>query len=125
MNIKDSREYLANERTFMAWTRTGIAIMAFGFVVAKFSLFIRQLGLITQTNNITFIHKGYSSFIGLVILSIGAIIIPLAYFRYKQVNNQITNGNFSENHFLPAALTIMTVLVSLSLIVYLIFTLLQ
>jgi putative membrane protein len=122
MNNKDSREYLANERTFMAWIRTGIAIMAFGFVVAKFSLFIRQLGLITQTNNLTFIHKGYSSFVGLIILCIGAMIIPVAYYRYKQVNAQITYGNFSENYFLPTALTLMIAIVSLSLIVYLIAT---
>ena len=33
------REHLANERTFLAWVRTSIAIIAFGFVIEKFSLF--------------------------------------------------------------------------------------
>ena len=33
-------DHLANERTFLAWIRTSIGIMAFGFVVVKFSLFL-------------------------------------------------------------------------------------
>ncbi len=118
MSNKDPREYLANERTFMAWIRTGIAIMAFGFVVAKFSLFIRQFGLIMHSDNLTIIHKGYSSYIGLAILVIGSLIIPVAYYRYKQVNNQISSGSFSESYFLPILLTILISLVSVSLIVY-------
>jgi inner membrane protein YidH len=31
----DARDYLAEERTFLAWIRTGVAVMAFGFVVAR------------------------------------------------------------------------------------------
>ncbi len=38
------RVHMANERTFLAWVRTSIAIMAFGFVVEKFSLFVKQMG---------------------------------------------------------------------------------
>lgn len=123
MSVKDSREFLANERTFMAWIRTGIAIMAFGFVVAKFSLFIRQLGFITHHQPGSIIHKGYSSIIGLVILMVGALIVPISFYRYKQVNKQLNEGTYSENHALPGTLTLMIVLVSLTLIVYLIFTL--
>jgi putative membrane protein len=37
---------MANERTFLAWIRTSIGIMAFGFVVEKFALFIKQMSLI-------------------------------------------------------------------------------
>lgn len=122
MNGKDSREFLANERTFMAWVRTGIAIMAFGFVVAKFSLFIRQFALVMHSDKLALIHKGYSSYIGLAILIIGSLIIPIAYYRYKQVNNQINSRNFSESYFLPVLLTVLISLVSFSLIVYLIVT---
>ena len=39
----DRRDHMANERTFLAWVRTSIAIMAFGFVVEKFALFIREI----------------------------------------------------------------------------------
>ncbi len=39
----DPRVYFAAERTLLAWIRTGITIMAFGFVVARFGLFLRLL----------------------------------------------------------------------------------
>jgi putative membrane protein len=40
---KKATEYLANERTYLAWIRTSISIMSLGFVVAKFSVWMREL----------------------------------------------------------------------------------
>ena len=37
--IRDYSDHAANERTFLAWLRTGIAVIAFGFVIEKFNLF--------------------------------------------------------------------------------------
>lgn len=37
---KHTTEYLANERTFLAWVRTSIAVLSLGFVIAKFSVWI-------------------------------------------------------------------------------------
>jgi putative membrane protein len=39
------REHQANERTFLAWLRTSIALIGFGFAIARFGLFLRQLEL--------------------------------------------------------------------------------
>jgi putative membrane protein len=116
---RDSREYLANERTFLAWVRTGIGIMAFGFVVVKFSLFVRQLTLLTgKVADLP--NKGYSSVIGIVILILGAFIIPLAYFRYRQVNSQLDEGKYTNSKTLPLLLTVLLMLVSFALIIYMI-----
>ncbi|HET9869812.1 MAG TPA: DUF202 domain-containing protein, partial [bacterium] len=41
----DPRIYWAKERTFLAWLRTGLALMGFGFVVARFGLFLRMVRL--------------------------------------------------------------------------------
>jgi hypothetical protein len=42
-NIDRQREHQANERTFLAWLRTSIALIGFGFAIARFGLFLRQL----------------------------------------------------------------------------------
>ena len=46
IRVQNRRVHMANERTFLAWIRTAIGIMAFGFVVEKFSLFLKYLALI-------------------------------------------------------------------------------
>lgn len=42
--VQNRRVHMANERTFLAWIRTSIGIMAFGFVMEKFALFVKQIG---------------------------------------------------------------------------------
>ncbi len=64
-NKQNAREHLANERTLLAWIRTSIGIMAFGFVVVKFSLFIKQISLLLGKNS-TIPQHGYSSLIGIL-----------------------------------------------------------
>ena len=39
----DPRVHFAAERTFLAWIRTGLALMGFGFVVARFGLFLKEV----------------------------------------------------------------------------------
>lgn len=62
--IRNRRVHLANERTFLLWIRTSIGIMAFGFVVEKFGLFLRQLYLLTG-RQFSPNHREYSSFFGI------------------------------------------------------------
>jgi putative membrane protein len=42
-------DYLAAERTLLAWLRTGLALMGFGFVVARFGLFLQELNVVQHT----------------------------------------------------------------------------
>ena len=65
-------DHLANERTFLAWIRTSIAIMAFGFVVVKFALFVKQITRILGEghNDITLPNRGYSALIGIALVDL-------------------------------------------------------
>ena len=74
----NASDHLANERTFLAWIRTSIGIMAFGFVVVKFSLFVKQISMILGKENI--IHsKGYSGILGIVLVAVGTVTAVLSY----------------------------------------------
>ena len=88
---KKATEHLANERTFLAWVRTSIAIMSLGFVVAKFGLWLRELGARVAPQ--TPIHgSGFSGPIGMAMIAFGGLLELLAAWRFHVVNRQIDRG---------------------------------
>lgn len=92
---ENAREHLANERTLLAWIRTSIGIMAFGFVVVKFSLFIKQISLLLGKNASIPPPHGYSSLIGILLVAVGALVLFLSYIKYKQTEKQLNNQTFN------------------------------
>lgn len=114
-------DHLANERTFLAWIRTSIAIMAFGFVVVKFALFVKQITLILGEgdNSITLSNSGYSATIGIALVELGTIMTLLAFFRYKNIEKQLLANTFFPSLPLSVFLTIAIILVGLLLVFYL------
>jgi putative membrane protein len=111
-------DHLANERTFLAWIRTGVGIMAFGFVVVKFSLFIKQISLILN-KEITEPSRGYSAVIGIVLVAFGVLINLLAYWRYKKVERQLAEDRFQHSSPLTTVLMAVIFLSGIALVVYL------
>jgi putative membrane protein len=116
---KKVSDHLANERTFLAWIRTGIGIMAFGFVVVKFSLFVKQLSLLLNKQYV-YQEKGYSSAIGIVLVAVGAVTTLLAYARYKKSEKQINDDTYQNSSLLITLLTCFIIFASILLIAYLI-----
>ena len=115
----NATDHLANERTFLAWMRTSIGIMAFGFVVVKFSLFVKQITLILGKENV--IHsKGYSGIVGIILVAVGTATAVLSYIRYRRSEKQITLGYYKHSSKLITVITAFIFLVSVFLIVYLI-----
>jgi len=76
----DPRVYFAAERTMLAWLRTGIAIMAFGFVVARFGLFLR---LIADSANSNASHT-MSSYIGAALVGLGIVATAGGAVQYQR-----------------------------------------
>ena len=112
-------DHLANERTFLAWIRTSIGIMAFGFVVVKFSLFVKQISMILGKE--TVIHQtGYSGILGIILVTVGTMTAVLSYVRYKQSKSQLNTGNYKHSSILITVLTSFILLVSILLIAYLV-----
>ena len=120
---------MANERTFLAWIRTSIAIMAFGFVVEKFSLFVRQFSYyLMQSGNMpkTGIQSqssqppGYSSVLGIILVGFGAVMAVLAFIRYKKVERQIDEDAYQPSRVLDLLLTMSLLAVAVFLTLYLV-----
>jgi putative membrane protein len=94
-----------NERTFLAWLRTSIALIGFGFAIARFSLFLRQLNTaiaITQTPPHPFFN---SENLGLALVIFGIVVIVLAAWRYNQVYWQIERGKYQSNRLMVWIMT--------------------
>jgi putative membrane protein len=92
-------DHLANERTFLAWIRTSIGIMGFGFVVMKFSLFIKQISA-----------------------ALGAITIICSYLRYNSTKEQLNQGVYYHSTLFVKVLTALVFIASILLLLYLIKT---
>lgn len=111
-------DHFANERTFLAWIRTSIALMGFGFVVVKFALFIRQISSAVAQKEIV-PSKGYSAIIGVLMVALGALIAMLAYIRYRQVEKQLLNRNYFPSKLLSVLVTLSIIISAVLLILYL------
>jgi uncharacterized membrane protein YidH (DUF202 family) len=116
------RVHMANERTFLAWIRTSIAIMGFGFVVEKFSLFVKQLGAYLG-KDIAPPTPGYSSIVGIMLVGLGVLMGVLAYFRYKTVEQQIEDDTYQPSKILSVLLFLSVLSVGVFLVLYLVHTL--
>jgi uncharacterized membrane protein YidH (DUF202 family) len=121
--VRNRRVHMANERTFLAWIRTSIGIMAFGFVVEKFALFIKQMSLILGNANIENVSPpshGYSAIVGIFLVGFGTLMGLLAFVRYKKVERQINEDTYQPSSILYVLLTISVLAVGIFLVVYLI-----
>ncbi len=98
--IDRQREHQANERTFLAWLRTSIALIGFGFAIARFGLFLRQLQT-AVTQQPTTNHPLFNSeSLGVSLVIVGIVTIALAAGRYNQVFWQIERGNYRPNRLI-------------------------
>jgi len=77
LTSKKVSDHLANERTFLAWVRTGIAVMAFGFVIERFGLLMRELGLKIGLSSDSSIHN--SKWLGVLVTIL--VLRPAEFVR--------------------------------------------
>jgi putative membrane protein len=114
-------DHLANERTLLAWIRTSIAIIVFGFVVARFGIALRELGRLAGGSEVS--HRpGASEYLGAVLVAVGVVFALAAWLHYAHVRSAIERDDFRPTNPAAAVLTIIVAAVGLALIAYLIVT---
>jgi putative membrane protein len=119
--IERYSDHAANERTFLAWVRTAIAIMAFGFLVARFDLFLRIEGAASAARTVPGSGGFIGNVAGLLLFVLGAAIMAFAAFRFRRttldIDAQETRPGPGERA--DIALVMLLLLLGIALFVYL------
>ena len=80
-DLNDPRVFFAAERTLLAWNRTCLTLMAFGFVVERFGLFLHMLAPQTPQH----LERGISFWVGLGFILLGSLMAVLSVIQYRRV----------------------------------------
>ena len=92
---RDPRVYFAAERTFLAWIRTGLALMGFGFVVARFGLFLRELSMRnSQPSQFSTQTTGPSLWLGTALVIVGVLVNVSAVMTHIRQVRQLRSGEW-------------------------------
>lgn len=87
---EDPRVQLAAERTLLAWIRTGLAMMGFGFVVARFGLFLHELSSVEHLPPAR--YTGWSLSFGTALVLLGVFVNVSAAFGHVRLMNKLRRG---------------------------------
>jgi len=98
----DSRLLQANERTLLAWVRTSIALMTFGFVLARIGAWLRMLSRGAATG-----HELGTAWIGGLFVALGVVANAIAVVRYAAVRRAIKGGRAIPDDPFPVLLGVL------------------
>jgi len=114
-------DYMAAERTFLAWIRTGLELMGVGFAVARFGLFLREIRS-SQTHE-TAEATGLSEWSGVALVALGVLVTLSATVRHFQLVRELSAGAWVAGRVSrdAVALAVLLALFGLGMAAYLIF----
>src|ERR1700753_3951667 len=112
-------DHAANERTFLAWVRTGIAVIAFGFVVEKFNLFVLAMASANTSDAarqkmLERLSGPLGRYDGLALILLGIVLIAFAAVRFVRIGRLIDD---QENHSVAGVRAELLLSAALALIV--------
>jgi putative membrane protein len=110
-------DHLANERTFLAWIRTSIAVIGLGFVVAKFTVWLRELSArLDQPAQIR--HSNLSLPLGIALMFLGGVLALTAAWRYRTVKAAILKNESAAAEGTAIAVAAVVACIAVAMIAY-------
>lgn len=91
----DGRDYLAEERTFLAWSRAGVALMTFGFVVARFGLYLAEIHFSRDGAGVP--SNQFSLWLGRAFIAVGVAMNLLSIRRHLRVVGELNRDQFDRS----------------------------
>jgi len=91
--IRNFSDHSANERTFLAWVRTSIAVMAFGFIVEKFDLFLEVAAPSLAGRALSLPGQRFANIAGLALIVMGTAMVAIAGFRFVVAARRIDSAD--------------------------------
>jgi putative membrane protein len=116
-NPNRARDHLANERTFLAWLRTGIATIVFGFAIGRFSIALREFMKVQGYQSVA--TPGFSTWLGLISAVGGVLLIFAGLNRYRKTRVQLDSDTFEPAGFVIDLVSYLLALFGLVLAGYL------
>jgi putative membrane protein len=118
-DLNDPRVLFAAERTLLAWSRTSLTLMGFGFLIERFGLFIKMLS-ITST---PYAHRGMSFWVGIVFIVLGVGAALLANLQYRRVLSHLRPAGIPQGYLVHVGMILNFALAVMgaSLVAYLIY----
>jgi putative membrane protein len=125
--IERYSDHAANERTFLAWVRTSIAIMAFGFLVEKFDLFLEFASKSLAARMPSVGGQLVGNIAGLLLIALGGAVMVLAIIRFRHTALDIDSAETrpGSGDRMDVILGILLVILGAALFVYLSYTLIS
>ena len=118
-DLNDPRVFFAAERTLLAWNRTSLALMAFGFVIERFGLLVHIL----FPDQRHLFQRGLSFWVGIAFVVLGACASALAVVQYRNVVNTLKSSEIPDGYsvYLGAWANALVAVMGAALTVYLFF----
>jgi putative membrane protein len=118
---QDPRVYFAAERTFLAWIRTGLALVGIGFAVSRFGLFLREVAAAADYTHLAanlpanLRATGLSLWSGVTLVALGVIVTIGAAIRHVQLIHQLSAGTWQPGRVSRDAIILSVILATIGI----------